>query len=121
MLANEDGYPSKLTGTEIAYELGLDDDAARLHLKYCVDSGLMEYHHLVAASNLKNPHELLPSRVQGLTKGGQDFVRQAEAGDGKWWKQAKEQCAEAGISVTTSTMSQMMSRLISFAIDKVVL
>ena len=117
LLADEECYPSQLSGTDIAWQLGLADAEALLHLKYCVDSGLMEYHPDVDASTLNNPCALLPSLVQGLTPGGQDFVRQADAGEGKWWKKAKEQYEKAGVEATTSALSQMMQRLISTAIE----
>ena len=104
MLANEPDYPSRLTIRHFADELGVDGDVAELHLRCCVDHGLVEVRGRTT--------------VVGLTGRGQDFVRNAEAAG--FWERAKEYCRDVGIGATTSTLGQAMSSLAQGAVRSIV-
>ena len=116
LLADEEHYPSRLDRQDISNHLNISDAETLLHIKCCVDNDLMDakiQNHPTA----NDPTRLLISPILGLTSKGQEFVRQADAADGKWWKKAKERCAEAGVETSISTLSQAMTSLIRTAIE----
>lgn len=106
LLADEECYPSQLKGEDIASQLELTKDETLLHVQCCVDNGLMEPKILDTSTfGIWTAREI--SQIWGLTAEGQEFVHQAEL----WWETARKKCAKAGIEATTSTLTQMMSRL----------
>ena len=115
LLANEEHYPSRLTLQDFTSQLQITEDESLLHIKCCVGNGLMDAK-ITNAPTLDDPTRLLISPILGLTSKGQEFVRQADGIDGKWWKKAKEHCAQAGVEATTLSLSQAMTGLINMAI-----
>ena len=101
-LADEPCYPSRHRLRTLARELELDQDETLLHLKCCVDHGLVK---------------VRDQRIRRLTGKGQEFVRNAEAEEGKLWERAKDACAQAGVAATTSTLATSMTRLAHAAIE----
>ena len=116
LLADEECYPSRLSPQDITSKLGVTKEEALLHIKCCVDSGLMDAR-ILNAPTFNDPTRLLISPILGRTSKGQEFVRQADAGGGKWLRRARERCSQMGIEATISTLSQAMPRLISAAIE----
>ena len=55
-------------------------------------------------------------RIWGLAARGEDFVRNADAVEGKCWKKAKARCAKAGVDATTSSLAQTMPSMIQAAL-----
>ena len=103
LLADEPRYPSRLTIRHLVDDLGISLDEAELHLKCCVDYGLVD---------VGDQRTIL-----GLTGQGQEFVRNADAAEGKWWRKGKELCAKAGVDASTSTLAQAMTSLIQAALQ----
>ena len=116
LLADEEHYPSRLTAQDLTSQLGISEDETLLHVQCCVDNDLMDAR-ILNSGTFGDVTARVISQIWGLTSNGQEFVRQADAADGKWWKKAKERCAEAGVETSISTLSQAMTSLIRIAIE----
>ena len=109
LLADEEHYPSRLTGNHIASQLEITGQETVLYVACCVHNGLMEagVHKQVRPDG----RAILVGPIWGLTARGQDFVRNAEAAEGTWWRKSKERCARVGVEASTSALAETMASL----------
>ena len=116
LLADEEHYPSRLTEQEITSQLGITTQQTLLQVQCCVENGLMDAQVTKDAVFGPAPATMTVIRIWGLTARGQDFVRNAEAADGKFWRKAKETCAKMGVEVSTSTLAEVLPPLVRAAL-----
>ena len=116
LLADEEDYPSRLRGEEIASQLRISEEETILHVQCCVDNGLMDAD-ILDAGTFGDITARVIGRIWGLTAAGQEFVRQGDADSGKFWKKAREHLAKVGVEATTSTLRQAMQQLVRMAIE----
>ena len=116
LLADEEHYPSRLTEQEITSQLGITSQQTLLHVQCCVENGLMDAKVIREAVFGPAPPIMTVLRIWGLTARGQDFVRNADAADGKFWRKAKEICAKIGVEASTSTLAEVLPSLVRAAL-----
>lgn len=117
LLADEEHYPSRLTEKEITSQLGITSQQTVLHVQCCVENGLMDAKVVREPLLGPAPPVMMVVRIWGLTAAGQDFVRNADAGEGRWWRKAKEKCAEKGVDATTSILAEVTATLVRAALQ----
>ena len=116
LLADEEHYPSRLSEQEITSQLGITTQETVLHVQCCVENGLMDAQVTKQAVLGPAPPTMTVIRIWGLTAKGQEYVRNADAAEGKWWRKAKEHCAKVGVEASTPALAEAMAALIRAAL-----
>ena len=116
LLRDEPAYPSQHDERSVARELGISEAKALLHIKCCMEAGLIDAE-IGGAGTTDHPSDFFIRWIRGLTVMGQDFVRNADADDGGWWRKALKALKNQGIPATTKAIGQAMQTLTGQAIS----